>query len=64
MKIFTAAQIRSWDQFTISREPISSIQLMERASATVANGYQNIVKFAEKPLFFVETEIMVVTDLP
>ncbi|REC62153.1 bifunctional ADP-dependent NAD(P)H-hydrate dehydratase/NAD(P)H-hydrate epimerase [Chryseobacterium pennae] len=37
MKIFTAEQIRSWDRFTISREPISSIQLMERASMTVAN---------------------------
>lgn len=37
MKIFTAKQIRSWDQFTISREPVSSIQLMERASMAVAH---------------------------
>ncbi|MGE8553029.1 MAG: NAD(P)H-hydrate dehydratase [Chryseobacterium jejuense] len=37
MKIFTAGQIRSWDQFTISHEPIASIQLMERASFTAAN---------------------------
>lgn len=37
MKIFTAEQIRSWDQFTISHEPISSIQLMERASMAVAH---------------------------
>ncbi|BAP30801.1 putative sugar kinase [Chryseobacterium sp. StRB126] len=37
MKIFTAGQIRSWDQFTISHEPISSVQLMERASLALAN---------------------------
>ncbi|CAI8862405.1 NAD(P)H-hydrate dehydratase [Chryseobacterium sp. IT-36CA2] len=37
MKIFTAEQIRSWDQFTISHEPVSSIQLMERASAVLAH---------------------------
>lgn len=36
MKIFTAGQIRSWDQFTISHEPVSSVQLMERASTAVA----------------------------
>ena len=32
MKIFLAEQIREWDQYTISHEPISSIDLMERAS--------------------------------
>ncbi|WP_184935524.1 NAD(P)H-hydrate dehydratase [Chryseobacterium cucumeris] len=37
MKVFTAEQIRSWDQFTISQEPVSSIQLMERASMAVAH---------------------------
>ncbi|MDW9381656.1 NAD(P)H-hydrate dehydratase [Chryseobacterium sp. JV558] len=37
MKIFTAEQIRSWDQFTISHEPVSSIQLMERASMAAAH---------------------------
>lgn len=36
MKIFTTEQIRSWDQFTISHESIASIQLMERASGTIA----------------------------
>lgn len=48
MKIFTAAQIRSWDQFTISRETISSIQLMERASATVANWISEHCKVRRK----------------
>ncbi|WP_223607505.1 NAD(P)H-hydrate dehydratase [Chryseobacterium sp. OSA05B] len=36
MKIFTAEQIRRWDTFTISHEPVSSIQLMERASEALA----------------------------
>lgn len=36
MKIFTAEQVRAWDQFTITHEPISSINLMERASTACA----------------------------
>ena len=32
MKIFSAAQIKKWDAFTIANEPISSINLMERAA--------------------------------
>lgn len=34
MQILTAHQIRAWDEFTIRHEPISSIDLMERAAAT------------------------------
>lgn len=33
MKILTAEQIRAWDQFTIEHEPITSIDLMERAAS-------------------------------
>jgi NAD(P)H-hydrate epimerase len=33
MKIFSAAQIKKWDAFTIANEPITSIELMERAAA-------------------------------
>ncbi len=33
MKIFSAEQIRNWDSFTITNEPIASIDLMERAAA-------------------------------
>ena len=33
MKIFTAAQIREWDKYTIQHEPIAAIDLMERAAA-------------------------------
>ncbi len=32
MKILSAEQIRQWDQYTIEQEPISSINLMERAT--------------------------------
>jgi len=32
MKFFTTAQIRQLDRYTIEREPISSINLMERAA--------------------------------
>lgn len=33
MKILSAEQIRKWDEFTILNEPVSSIDLMERAAA-------------------------------
>lgn len=32
MKIFSAAQIKAWDEYTIHHEPIASIDLMERAA--------------------------------
>lgn len=32
MKIFSAAQIKKWDAFTIKNEPITSLDLMERAA--------------------------------
>ena len=32
MKIFNAHQIREWDQYTIQNEPVTSIDLMERAA--------------------------------
>jgi ADP-dependent NAD(P)H-hydrate dehydratase / NAD(P)H-hydrate epimerase len=34
MKIFTAEQVKKWDAFTITSEPVSSIDLMERAATT------------------------------
>ena len=36
MKIFSASQIRNWDAFTIRNEPVSTIDLMERAAAASA----------------------------
>ena len=32
MKIYSAGQIRKWDAYTIAQEPVSSIDLMERAA--------------------------------
>lgn len=32
MEIYTAEQVKRWDQFTIENEPVSSIDLMERAA--------------------------------
>ncbi|GAB4092000.1 NAD(P)H-hydrate epimerase [Flaviaesturariibacter terrae] len=32
MKIFSAAQTRAWDAYTIAHEPVASIDLMERAA--------------------------------
>ncbi|HVZ95696.1 MAG TPA: NAD(P)H-hydrate dehydratase [Chitinophagaceae bacterium] len=32
MKIFSSAQIKNWDAFTIKNEPVASIDLMERAA--------------------------------
>ncbi len=52
MKIFTAEQIRSWDQFTISNEPISSIQLMERASMAAAKWISEHCRTHRKAVLF------------
>jgi NAD(P)H-hydrate epimerase len=52
MKIFTTAQIRDLDEYTITHEPISSIDLMERAALALFN--ELIVRFPEpKTLFYV-----------
>lgn len=37
MKVFSAAGIRAWDQYTITHEPITSINLMEKAATACAN---------------------------
>ena len=37
MKIFSSAQIKKWDAFTIENEPISSIDLMDRAATACYN---------------------------
>jgi len=38
-KLFTASQIRAWDNYTIKHEPISSIHLMERAAIAFKNWF-------------------------
>jgi len=41
MKIFTTEQIRRWDAYTIRYEPITSLDLMERASQNIAAWIHN-----------------------
>jgi len=38
-KLFSASQIRAWDNYTIANEPISSLYLMERASKAFVNWF-------------------------
>lgn len=49
MKIFTAQQIREGDAYTIAHEPVSSIDLMERAASAcvdwIRNNFQETVPF-------------------
>ena len=40
MKLFTAAQVKQWDAYTIANEPVSSINLMERAATACFNWLQ------------------------
>lgn len=37
MEVLTANQIREWDQYTIAKEPITSLDLMERAATSCFN---------------------------
>jgi len=51
MKIFSAAQIREADEFTIKYEPIKSINLMERASKAFVEWFEG--KFDKKRRVFI-----------
>ncbi len=51
MKIFSAAQIREWDQFTIQNEPISSYDLMERASTRFVEWFITEYPNPDQPIF-------------
>ena len=41
MQIFSAEQIRKWDEFTIQHEMITSIELMERAAEKCFEWFRN-----------------------
>ncbi|MDP1727745.1 MAG: NAD(P)H-hydrate dehydratase [Bacteroidota bacterium] len=56
MKLLTAKQIQDWDAFTIKHEPISSVDLMERASKAFSTVFLNHLneaglKFINSPVF-------------
>jgi len=46
MKILSAESFRAWEQFTIDQEPVSSIDLMERAARACTNWLLSNVKSA------------------
>lgn len=48
MKLFSAEEIRAWDQYTIQQEPISSIDLMERAAGKCADWLERN-NYTDKP---------------
>ena len=50
MKIFSASQIKEWDQYTILNEPIKSIDLMERAATAC---YQWIIQHCDVSNHFI-----------
>jgi NAD(P)H-hydrate epimerase len=51
MKIFSATQIKQWDAFTITNEPIAAIDLMERA-ATACYHWLIGHNYAQKQMLF------------
>lgn len=48
MKLFSAEEIRQWDQYTIQHEPIASIDLMERAAGTCVDWLERN-NYTDKP---------------
>ncbi|MCW3092590.1 MAG: carbohydrate kinase, partial [Ferruginibacter sp.] len=52
MKIFSAAQIRQWDAYTIANEPVSSIDLMERAAGACFNWITPNINQSKLFIFF------------
>lgn len=55
MKIFAAPQIREWDQFTIANEPVTSIDLMERAASACTDWIRQHIPHTKKLIFFCGT---------
>ncbi|MDD3077513.1 MAG: NAD(P)H-hydrate dehydratase [Paludibacter sp.] len=45
MKIFSTSQVRTLDQYTIAHEPITSIDLMERAANTIFEAFTETFAF-------------------
>ena len=54
-KIITAEQTKAADAFTISNEPIPSIELMERASKAFADAFSNFFSLQKKVLVLAGT---------
>jgi len=52
MKIFPASKIKEWDLFTIKNEPVSSIDLMERAAVACFNWIMKNFNSSERFIVF------------
>ena len=52
MKLFSAAQIRQWDQYTIQNEPVSSVDLMERAATRCCDWINSGIPAPRKYMVF------------
>ena len=52
MKIFTTKQIAELDKYTIEKEPISDLDLMERASLQITNWLIQQASNEQKMIFF------------
>ena len=52
MKFFSAQQIKKWDAFTIVNQPVSSLQLMEKAAASCVNWLMNNYKLTTSFIIF------------
>ena len=48
MKIFTAHQIRAWDQYTIMEEPVNAVNLMERAAVACFKWLKKNIPLSKK----------------
>ncbi|MDX1912654.1 MAG: NAD(P)H-hydrate dehydratase [Saprospiraceae bacterium] len=53
MKVFSASQIRAWDEYTIRHEPIPSLALMDRAAQTFADWLMKYCLTPARPVFFI-----------
>jgi len=51
MKLYSAAQIRAWDAFTIQHEPIASVDLMNRAAETFSHWFRQCYPDIKKPVY-------------
>ena len=61
MKILSSEQVRAWDKYTIDNEPISSIDLIERAALAFTYWFTNIYDSDKNILVFMEQVIMAAT---
>lgn len=53
MKIFTVNQIRAWDAYTIEHEPISSVDLMNRAAQAFTDWFAGIYTDTGRPVYII-----------